>query len=456
MILIDSHAHLDFENYKDDLDEVLIRAQDSEVKYIINIAIDNKSVLSSIALTEKYSFIYAAIGIHPHEADNYSRDDIKLVEEYSHHPKVVAIGETGLDFYRDYANHDNQRELFRKMISIAESAKKPLVIHNRAASEDTIRIIKEEKAGRYGGVFHCFAGDAEFADRVIRLGFYVSYTGNLTYPRNRLQEEAENIPIERTLLETDCPFMSPQQHRGKRCEPAYVRYTAEKLAEIKGLSLEDIARITSFNVYNVFGVGPKPESTLVYPIRNSLYINLTNRCSCECSFCPRSRNPVVKGHSLKLEDEPGFEDILSAVESYGNGYDELVFCGFGEPTLRFDMVKMVAKNFRKKFQRIRLDTNGHGNLINQRNIAGEIAEIIDTVSVSLNTSDPDEYLRLNHPEFGDKAFPAVLEFIRNCRNAGLEVIGSVVGFPNADIEGTEKLAKELGIKFRVRKYNDLG
>jgi len=456
MILIDSHAHLDFENYKSDLDEVLKRAQDSAVKYIINIAIDRNSTLSTIALAEKYPFIYAAIGIHPHEADKYSSDDIKLVEEYSAHPKVVAIGETGLDFYRDYANHDNQRKLFREMISIAELAKKPLVIHNRAASEETIRIIKEEGAGKYGGVFHCFAEDAEFADRVIKLGFYVSYTGNLTYPKNRLQEESENIPIERTMIETDCPFMSPQQFRGKRCEPSYVRYTADKLAEIKGLSLEDIARITTFNVYNVFGVGPKPERTIVYPIRNSLYVNLTNRCSCECTFCPRSRNPVVKGHSLKLQDEPDFNEIISAIESYANGYEELVFCGFGEPTLRLDMLKQVAEHFRNKFQKIRLDTNGHGNLINGRDIAGEIAKVLDTVSVSLNTSDPEEYLKLNRPDFGEKAFPAMLEFIRNCRDSGLEVIGTIVGFPNADIAGVEKLAKESGIKFRVRKYNDLG
>ena len=342
------------------------------------------------------------------------------------------------------------------MVEIARDAGKPLVIHNRDAFKDTIAILKEAGDWKRGGVFHCFAGIAEEAAEVIRLGFYVSFAGNLTYPKSKLPIAAENIPIERTLVETDCPFLAPQSHRGRRNEPAYVRETAEKLAEIKGLSLEDVARITSYNVYLLFGAGDKPEPKLVYPIRDSLYINLTNRCSCDCDFCPRNANPVVKGHSLKLETEPEFDDVVKAVNDMPGEFRELVFCGFGEPTLRFDLVKQIAKHFRSRFTRIRLDTNGSGNLINERDISGEIEALFDAVSVSLNTSDPDEYLRINRPQYGDEAFPAMLEFIRSCAARDLEVTASIVGFPGADITGTSKLAKELGADFRVRKYNDLG
>ena len=456
MILIDSHAHLNFENFHEDFSEVIERAHNSDVKYIINVGIDSESILSSIDLAEKYDFIYAAVGIHPHNADTYSPDEIELVEKYISHPKVVALGEIGLDFFRKYADHDNQRKLFREMIDIGMQAGKPLIIHTRAALEETLKILREKNAGSNGGVFHCFSGDVNFAREVIKFGFYVSFAGNLTYDKSSLPETAEAIPIERTLVETDCPFLTPAPRRGKRCEPADVRFTAEKLAEIKQLSLADIARITTLNVYNLFGVGPKPERTIVYPIRNSLYVNLTNRCSCDCTFCPRLRNPVVKGHSLKLDVEPDYDEAVRAVESFPNTFDELVFCGFGEPTMRFDLMLKLAKKFRSRFKKLRLDTNGHGNLINGRDITGEIASIFDVVSVSLNTSDPGEYLKLNRPEFGEKAYEAVKEFMKSCKAKGLDVIASIVGFPGADEKGAEKLAEESGVNFKIRKYNDLG
>jgi len=456
MILIDSHAHLDFENYRDDLPEVVDNAFSADVKYIINIAIDGKSILRSIELAERFPNIYATVGIHPHEADKYTEDDVSLVEEYIMHPKVVAVGEIGLDFYRDYADHDHQRSLFRKMIGIAKKHHKPLVIHNRAADQETLRILREEEAGRLGGVFHCFAGDAGFAADVLQFGFYISFAGNLTYPKSELPRTAEFVPIEKTLVETDCPFLAPQKRRGKRNEPAYVRSTAEKLAEIKGLTLEDTARITTANVYRLFRAGPEPVTRIVYPIRNSLYINLTNRCSCDCAFCPRLKNPMVKGHNLKLDNEPNFDDVVRDVDDYPASFDELVFCGYGEPTLRFDLVKQLARHFRARFPRIRLDTNGHGNLINQRDITAELPGVIDSVSISLNASDAESYVRINRPEYGPESFEAMLTFIKSCRRCGVEVTATIVGFPGADVEGTQIIAQNLDVKFRIRKYNDLG
>ena len=456
MILIDSHAHLDFENYRDDLEQVIENAVNEQVEYIINIAIDGKSILKTIDIAERYSNIYAAIGIHPHEADNYSEEDLELVDKYASHPKVVAIGEIGLDFYRDYAGHDNQRDLFRKMIGIAGKYRKPMIIHNRAADQDTLNILREENAGKLGGVFHCFAGNEDFARQVLKLGFYISFAGPLTYPKSNLPLIAEYVPIEKTLIETDCPFLAPQKKRGKRNEPALVRYVAEKLAEIKDLTLEDVARITTANTYRLFRVGPEPITKIVYSIRNSLYINLTNRCSCDCTFCPRLKNPMVKGHNLKLDFEPNFDDVVKDISAFPASFDELVFCGYGEPTLRFELVKQIARHFRGRFPRIRLDTNGHGNLINKRDITPELAGLIDTVSVSLNAADRDNYVKLNRPEFGPESFEAMLSFIKKSRMQGIEVTATIVGFPGADIDGTQKIAEDMGVNLRIRKYNDLG
>ena len=217
-----------------------------------------------------------------------------------------------------------------------------------------------------------------------------------------------------------------------------------------------MARITSYNVFRLFGVGSQPESKIVYPIRSSLYVNLTNRCSCDCVFCPRNRNPVVKGHNLKLESEPGFDQLAAAINSYPVEFDELVFCGYGEPTIRLDLVMKLAQHFRARFKRMRLDTNGQGNLINQRDIVGEIAALFDSVSISLNSPDPAEYQRLNRPLERDKAFPSMIDFIRECVATTLKVTITIVGFPGADIEGSRRLAEELGAGFRVRRYNDLG
>jgi TatD DNase family protein len=342
------------------------------------------------------------------------------------------------------------------MISLAKKVKKPLVIHNRNAFKETVKILEEEGARELGGVFHCFAGDPDEGRRVLELGFNLSFTGNLTFPKSHLPVIAKAIPIERILLETDCPFLSPQQYRGQRCEPAFIRYTAEKLAEIKALSIEDIARITSNNVFRIFGVGPKPPSEIVYPIRNSLYLNLTNRCSCDCVFCPRNKNPIVKGHYLKLEQEPNFEAVVKAVEAYPSNFKELVFCGYGEPTIRFELLKQLARYFRNRFPRIRLDTNGHGNLINERDITGELVGLIDAVSVSLNSADVDTYLKLNRPIFGERGYGGMLDFIKKCRNLGIETMVTIVGYPGVDTAKSQQLAKELGVKFRLRKYNDLG
>jgi len=195
------------------------------------------------------------------------------------------------------------------------------------------------------------------------------------------------------LLETDAPFLTPQPRRGKRNEPAFVTYAADKLAEIKGLSSRDIARITSLNASLLFGIGGKDKTAkIVYQIRKSLYLNLTNRCTNNCCFCVRNDTTYVKGHNLKLSQEPSIEELWQATTAEDPGrYQEVVFCGLGEPTLRLEVIKEIARRLKTRGIRVRLNTNGQGNLIHARNILPELEGLIDAISVSLNAEDKEKY-----------------------------------------------------------------
>jgi TatD DNase family protein len=291
----------------------------------------------------------------------------------------------------------------------------------------------------------------------MELGLYLSFAGPITFSNaNTLREVAGTVPVERLLLETDSPFLSPQPKRGGRNEPSYLPFTVAVLASIYGLSAKDIARITTLNAYTLFGAGePEAEGKIAYAIRNSLYVNLTNRCSNVCGFCMRETYPVVKGHHLGLKREPSAEEVIQAIGDPAS-YDEVVFCGYGEPTERLDELLTVARFLKSKGKRIRLDTNGHGDLINGRSIAHEFKGLIDTICISLNAETAAKYEEICKPVFGAKAYPALIQFIRDAKQAIPKVLVSIVDVPGVDVEECRKIAEELGVDFRVRRYNVLG
>ena len=247
--LIDTHTHLDAKPFSDNLEHVILRAEENNVGFFLTVGCDLQSSRSCIEIAHQYPNIYASVGIHPHDARCFNDEVMSELKSMSKlNNKVVAIGETGLDYYRNHSPHADQQRVFRHHIQLAIETGKPLIIHDRDAHEDIIEIMVEEKAEAVGGVMHCFSGDLEMAQKCIEMGFYISFAGPLTYPKNiALRQIAEELPVDMMLLETDCPYLSPQPWRGKRCEPAYLKATAQKLAEVKGLSLEDIARITSLN-----------------------------------------------------------------------------------------------------------------------------------------------------------------------------------------------------------------
>ena len=291
----------------------------------------------------------------------------------------------------------------------------------------------------------------------VEMGFYISFPGTLTYPKNvALREIAEALPIDVALVETDCPYLSPQKWRGKRNEPAYVRATAELLAEIKGLTLEDVARVTSLNTHRLFGIGRIDQSTkIAYTIRNSLYLNITNRCTNRCTFCAKFRDFTVKGHQLCLEREPDFEEVIAAIGD-PEKFDEVVFCGYGEPLLRLDLVKQVADWLKKKGKTVRINSDGQANLVHERNILPELAGLVDAISVSLNAGDAATYQEHCQSDFGEPGYEAVKQFLVDAKEHIPSVTATAVALPGLDVEACRAVAGELGVDFRLREYNDLG
>jgi len=454
-MIIDTHAHLDFPDFKDDIDDVIKRAGEVGVEYIINVGTSVDTSVKSIELTKKYANIYASVGIHPNAASTVLADDWSRLEALAGESKVVAIGETGLDYYRDRSKKEDQKRLFHKHLELAEKHNLPVIIHNREASIDCLEIVRKY-SGRVSGVIHCFAGSRDDAEEFLELGFYISFAGPITFPKaENLREALKAVPVEKLLLETDCPFLAPQPKRGKRNEPSYLQYTIPVLAELYKLTVEDIERITTLSAKKLFGITQsdrKPE--IAYVIRNSLYLNITSRCPNRCVFCSRETSPYVKGHYLGTDNEPTVEELKDAIGD-PSGYDEVVFCGFGESTERLDVLKEIAGYLKEKGSKVRLDTNGLGDLINSRSISEELEGLIDTICISLNTNIEEEYQKLCHSEYDDP-YPALISFIKKARDYIPDVMISIVGMPGIDVEACRKIADDLGVRFRVREYNNVG
>lgn len=253
MMLFDTHAHLNAEQFDTDLEEVIARAKAEEVERIVVVGFDKPTITRAMELIEEYDFIYAAIGWHPVDAIDMTEEDLSWIKELSSHEKVVAIGEMGLDYHWGKSPKDVQKEVFRKQIALAKEVNLPIIIHNRDATEDVVTILKEEGAEEVGGIMHCFTGSSEVARQCMDMNFYISFGGPVTFKNAKKPKEvAKEIPNDRLLIETDCPFLTPHPFRGKRNEPSYVKYVAEQLAELKGLTYEEIASITTENAKRLF------------------------------------------------------------------------------------------------------------------------------------------------------------------------------------------------------------
>ncbi|MCU7494704.1 MAG: YchF/TatD family DNA exonuclease [Ignavibacteria bacterium] len=451
-MFVDTHAHLFYPNFNGELEEVIERAKNSGVDFIIVPGTDIASSVQAVQLAEKYDFIYAAVGIHPHDTKEWKDSLLDDIEALAKHEKVVAIGEIGLDYYYDFSPRDKQIDALDSQILLALKLNLPVILHSREADTDTMNILRSYKDTSLRAQMHCFSGSVADARELVSMHHMLSFTGNITFSRSdSLREILQHVQVENLLLETDSPFMTPVPNRGKRNEPSYIRLVAQKIAEVQNITLENVAQATSFNAFKLFGIGHKPGVSYTYKIGNSLYINVTNRCNANCVFCDRKGNAVIKGYSLRMNksEEPEAEVYIKEIGDPSQ-FDEIVFCGYGEPTIRWDVVKKVAQYVKDHNGKTRMNTDGHGNFINKRDISPELKGVIDTVSISLNSIDPQQYAKLMQVDPGLHA--EMLDFARKAKQF-TNVVMTVVGLNEIDTEEAKKFVENnVGVAFRTRPY----
>lgn len=253
MMLFDTHVHLNAKQFKDDREEVIQRAFRNGVQYMVVVGFNQETIPLAIEIAEKYETIYAAVGWHPVDAIDMTDDDLTWIEELSAHSKVVAIGEMGLDYHWDHSPQDVQIEVFRKQIRLAKKVQMPIIVHNREATEDIIEILREEGAEDVGGIMHCYNDSVRYVEACLDMDFYISLGGTVTFKNAPLpQEVAAHVPLDRLLIETDAPYLAPHPNRGKRNEPAYVQLVAQKIADIRNISFEQVSEITTNNAFKLF------------------------------------------------------------------------------------------------------------------------------------------------------------------------------------------------------------
>lgn len=254
-MLFDSHAHIDDSRFDQDRDQIIERAKESGLSYILNPGADLATSVKAVNLAEKYSMVYGAVGVHPHDVKDMDEDTIEVLRSLCSKEKVVAVGEIGLDYYYDHSPREAQRKWFERQIQLAKEVQLPIIIHDRDAHQEVFDILSRYDAGKLGCVMHCYSGSVELAREYVKRRIYISLAGPVTFKNaKKTHQVAQEIPLEWLLVETDSPYLTPVPHRGKRNEPAYVKLVAETIAEAKGISLEAVAAQTTMNAKKLFGI----------------------------------------------------------------------------------------------------------------------------------------------------------------------------------------------------------
>ncbi|MBF0626526.1 MAG: YchF/TatD family DNA exonuclease [Magnetococcales bacterium] len=459
MTFADSHAHLDFPDFAEDWRQVLHRAREAGVVYVNSIGTRLAALPRLLDMAGEEETLFVSVGVHPHGAGE-GPVDVESLMAWCGHPKVVAVGETGLDYHYTYSPRAAQEQVFRTHLRAAHRTGLPVVIHTREADADTRAIVAEEGVPAFGGVIHCFTGGAEMAQWALEQGFHISFSGILTFKNAReLRQVAAGIPLERLLIETDSPYLTPVPGRGGRNDPSQVVKVARVLAEVTGRSLEEIAATTTENYLKLFRISRadrgRDREILAYPLGAALYLNVTRGCTLKCAFCPKWRAPVVHDYDLTLRSNP---DARRLIEAMGDPtpYREVVFCGFGEPTLRLGVILEVARAIKRYGKPVRLNTDGLANLVHGRDVTPELAGLIDTVSISLNAQDQATYDRHCRPRLAG-SYAAMLDFTRRVKAHVPQVtLTAIQGLDGVDIDACRRIAADLGVHFRVRYLDNVG
>jgi len=455
-LLADTHVHLEHEDFAADAADVIARGREAGVRYMVVPVCAAADAARGLELGRGYEEVYFAAGLHPNcglHLDDAEASGIKeALARGKEEGLAVAVGECGLDYHFMALPRDEQLELVRWHLALARELELPIILHQRDAEADLRLVLDEEGAPPRGGVLHCFSGDLEYYRWSRGRGLFVSFTGNITYGgESRPPAYFAELDLATTMLETDAPYMAPIPRRGKRNEPAYLPLVADALSARAGKPPEDVYAETTLVARRFFGLEPDFGGAIVYRLRNSLYLNVTNRCTNACRFCIRERAPGVGGYDLRLKMEPTAAEIIAAIGDAA-AYDEVVFCGYGEPTIRWETVTEVARAVKRAGGVVRLNTNGSANLTQGRDVTAEMAGLFDKVSVSVNAPDEAAYERLCRPRAGAAAWRAVEEFVTVAKRHVPTVIITAVAAEAVPLEAVERLAKEWGVAFRVRRY----
>jgi len=425
--MIDTHCHLNHTYFEDDFEEMLTRAVMDGVAGFVNIGFDPESALATLELVERFPFFYGVVGVHPHDAELLTDDFETQLRGMLRHPRVTAVGEIGLDFYRDLSPREVQRETFIRMLRMAKELDRPIVIHCRDAFDDVIEVLKTE-GDSYRGIFHAFAGSPEQAAQVLELGFHVGIGGVVTFRNSSLGDTLESIPLERIVIETDSPYLTPQPFRGMRNEPAYVAHVARYLAKVKKWPVEDILRITTSNFMVALGVSESAMSQPVYKIGDKVYIHIAQA-------------------SKSCDEAQGLNDMIDHFEA-----DELVICGFGETLDHLDRVMSVAEHAKGKGWRTRLNTSGLGNQIADRDVTPELAKSVDEVVVLFYGTTATQHDHVIYGRGGEEQFEVMRDFVRCSVKAGMDTLCEFIAVPKFSPEQCRAFARDLGAQYDIRMY----
>lgn len=419
--MIDSHCHVNLRHFDDDRETAIANAVSDGVVAFMNIGYDRDTIRETLDLVERHPFMFAAVGVHPHDAASLDDGLEAEVRQALDHPRVVAVGEIGLDFYRDLSPRDLQTDAFRRMIRLARERNKPIVIHCRDAFEEVIETLKSEGDG-YHGIFHAFSGTEADANRVFELGFHVGIGGVVTYRNAHLAETVMALPLERIVLETDSPYLTPHPWRGKRNEPAFVAHVARMVAKIKQLPLADVAKATSENYLAAMGLESSALPRPVYRIGSSAYIQAASA-------------------------EPADLDAVPA-----EGVEEAVFTGLVDPLNAIEHTLHLAGHARERGWRVRVNTDGLASHAAGRDVAPELADAVDEVVVTLFGPTLDLHNRLAYPPVDAAQWDAMQSFIRTVSAAGIDAICEFIATPGFDPEPCRVFAHNLGATYDIRMY----
>lgn len=452
--LIDTHAHLNFDAFDADRADVYARAREAGVRAILEVGVGLAGSRAAVERAAAEEMVYAAVGLHPTDLATFE-EDWPPFEDLVRTRDVTAVGECGLDYHWMTAPKELQADAFRRQIRLARRMALPFIVHCRKAEDDLVGILEDEGYAR--GVVHCFGGTRTQAEEILALGLRITFCGNVTYKSaDSLREAARAVPLDRLMLETDAPFLPPQARRGKRNEPAFVRLTAEFLAELHGVPFEELARQTTRNARRFFDLKPKAPGAITYRIGNNLYVNLTRLCTAHCYFCPREGPDMEAwGHDLALGRDPDTREVLQAVGDPAP-FDEIVYCGLGEPMIRLVNLLESARALKARGARIRINTNGHGNLIHGKDVTPLLRGVVDAVSISLNYHSAALYAKHCPSTFGADTWDGILDFARRAKAHVDDVVFTVVaGAEDVDVERCRQVATECGVRLRDRPLDDL-